>query len=153
MGGNAASDRDRANARVLGRLIAGEGMVLLNGAGPGIMEESARGAKERSGTTVGITSSADRRAANRYIDVSIATGIADGRNFYNVLSSDVVVAMPGSAGTFSEIALALKAGKQVVILDQPQLRSVLLPKYEGQAHFVDSPGKAVKKARELLGSD
>ena len=34
----------------------------------------------------------------------------------NVLSSDVVIALPGGTGTISEVALALKAGKTVIAL-------------------------------------
>jgi hypothetical protein len=42
--------------------------------------------------------------------------MGDARNAINVLSSDVVIALPGGAGTLSEVALALKAGKTVVAL-------------------------------------
>jgi len=35
----------------------------------------------------------------------------------NVLSSDVVIALRGGAGTLSEVALALKAGRPVIALD------------------------------------
>ena len=39
------------------------------------------------------------------------------RNTINVLTSDVIVACPGGAGTLSEIALALKHGKPVWLLN------------------------------------
>ena len=44
------------------------------------------------------------------------TNLADARNLINVLTSDVVVACAGSAGTLSEVALALKNGKTVLLL-------------------------------------
>jgi len=46
----------------------------------------------------------------------VATGLGNARNAINVLSSDVVVACAGGAGTLSEVALALKSGKMVVAL-------------------------------------
>ena len=39
------------------------------------------------------------------------------RNVVNVLASDVVVACRGTGGTLSEIALALRFGRPVVLLD------------------------------------
>jgi predicted Rossmann-fold nucleotide-binding protein len=42
--------------------------------------------------------------------------LGDGRNIINILSSDVVVALPGSTGTLSEIALALKNQKPLYLL-------------------------------------
>ena len=68
------------------------------------MEASARGAKEHGGITVGILPDRNTELASSYIDIPIITGMGDGRNFLNVMSSDVVVALPGRAGTISEIA-------------------------------------------------
>ncbi|MFZ5634944.1 MAG: TIGR00725 family protein [Bacillota bacterium] len=116
-GGEGASPDDCRLAHRLGRLIAGEGWVLLNGGrAAGVMEASARGAKENGGLTVGILPDTGSGLASRYIDIPIATGMGDGRNYINVLSSDVVVALPGKAGTISEIALALKNRKKVILL-------------------------------------
>jgi uncharacterized protein (TIGR00725 family) len=52
---------------------------------------------------------------SRYIRVPILTGMGSARNTINVLSSRVVVACHGGAGTISEIALALKHGKPVIL--------------------------------------
>ena len=51
------------------------------------------------------------------LDIVIPTGMGAGRNVINVLSSDVVVACRGTGGTLSEIALALRFGRPVVLLD------------------------------------
>lgn len=116
-GGQGVSPEVYETAYRLGALIAGEGWVLLNGGrAAGVMEASARGARENGGLTVGILPDAGSRQASRYIDIPIATGMGDGRNYINVLSSDVVVALPGKAGTISEIALALKNRKKVILL-------------------------------------
>ena len=43
--------------------------------------------------------------------------MGDARNCINVLSSNVVVACPGGAGTISEIALALKSSRPVILMN------------------------------------
>lgn len=102
----------------LGAVIAAEGWVLLNGGRcAGVMDASAHGAADAGGTVVGVLPDDDLHRASSHLTVAIRTGMGDGRNAINALSSDVVVAMQGGAGTLSEIALALKAGKPVIALD------------------------------------
>lgn len=116
-GGETATEEHCRWAYRLGELIAREGWVLLNGGRPaGVMEASARGAKENGGLTIGILPDRVHNSASQYIDIAIATGMGDGRNYINVLSSHVIVALPGRAGTISEIALALKNHKRVILL-------------------------------------
>jgi nucleoside 2-deoxyribosyltransferase len=51
------------------------------------------------------------------VDVAVFTDLGNGRNNINVLTSDVVVACGVEGpGTASEVALALKSGKPVVLL-------------------------------------
>lgn len=64
--------------------------------------------------TIGILPGLDRTAANRYVDVAIATGMGELRNGLIVRSVDALIAVGGGYGTLSEIALALRAGKRVV---------------------------------------
>jgi uncharacterized protein (TIGR00725 family) len=78
------------------------------------MEAACRGAKDAGGTTVGILPGYDRGAANRYVDVAIATGLGEARNALVVRAADALIAVGGAYGTLSEIALALKTGKPVV---------------------------------------
>ena len=54
---------------------------------------------------------------SRYVTIPILTGMGSARNTINVLSSHVVVACQGGAGTVSEIALALKTGRRVILMD------------------------------------
>lgn len=150
-GGDTASPEDRALAYRLGALIAGEGWVLLNGGRPaGIMEASAKGAKENGGLTVGILPDSSSRAASGYIDIAIVTGMGDGRNYINVLSSDIIVALPGKAGTISEIALALKRGKTVIMLNFDTGKLFDSYRDEGFLKFAGSPEEAIQiiKARQ-----
>ncbi len=105
-------------ARQVGQRIAARGAVLLCGGRGGVMEAAARGAKEAGGLTVGILPgmSALDTPPNPFIDVAVFTGMHDGRNWINVCSSDAIIAIAGGYGTLSEIALALKIGKPVVLL-------------------------------------
>lgn len=119
MGSGESADKALlAQARDLGAAIAAEGWVLLNGGrNSGVMDASAVGAKTKGGLVIGVLPDEGTSAASRHLDIAIRTGMGDGRNWVNVLSSDVVVAMRGAAGTLSEVALALKAGRTVVLLD------------------------------------
>ncbi len=51
------------------------------------------------------------------MDIAIVTDMGSARNNINVLSAHVVVACGMGAGTASEVALAIKAGKPVILLD------------------------------------
>ena len=111
--GEATPDEERA-AEEVGRTLAEAGAVLVCGGLGGVMEAACRGAKAGGGTTVGILPGSDRAAANEFVDVAIATGLGEARNALVVRAADVLIAVGGSWGTLSEIALALKTGKRVI---------------------------------------
>jgi uncharacterized protein (TIGR00725 family) len=117
--GSGATEEERQHAFRLGRLIAERGWVLLSGGrNEGVMDAVNKGAKSSGGLTIGILPSADDEAASEFVDVSIITGMGSARNNINILSSSVVIACGMGAGTASEIALALKAKKYVVLLTE-----------------------------------
>src|SRR5439155_12771947 len=93
-------------AAAVGRLLAGQGAVLLCGGLGGVMEAGARGAKEAGGLTVGILPGADAAEANPYVEVPLATGMGEMRNALIVRAEQAVIAIGGGWGTLSEIALA-----------------------------------------------
>lgn len=131
-------------ARRVGTLIAERGAVLLCGGRGGVMEAAARGAKEACGLTIGILPGMNARETppNPYIEVAIFTGLRDGRNWVNVCASDAIIAIAGGYGTLSEIALALKTGKPVVLLhswELPQREHVAL-------YYAQTPEQAVELA-------
>ncbi len=151
MGGGSASAEAVEKAYRLGKLIASRGWVLLNGGRcAGIMEASARGASEGGGLTVGVLPDDNRRHQSPYIQISILTGMGSARNYVNVLSSHVVVACPGGAGTISEVALALKHGRPVVLLDFDL--GAIFPAYieSGQLQWVATPEEAVAAIDNVL---
>ena len=153
MGPGSPTEKDIENATELGRLIAGEDWLLLNGGrNCGVMEASARGAKENKGTTIGILPDEDKSRMSEFIDIPILTGMGSGRNNINVLSSDIVVACGMGTGTASEIALALKAGKPVILLQSEDEKAY--PFFEAlagsQIRQVKTANEAVKLIRLLL---
>ena len=118
VGGGAADEATRELARQAGRLLAAGGALLLCGGRGGVMEEAARGAREGGGRTIGVLPYAPSEGeANPFVDCVLFTGLGDGRNWVNVSTSDVLIALRGESGTLSEIALAWKIGVPVVLLD------------------------------------
>jgi uncharacterized protein (TIGR00725 family) len=121
--GEGATSEALRMARELGERIALQGWILLSGGrNAGVMQEVNRGAKQVAGSlTIGILPHADA-AVSEFVDVAIITDLGNARNNINVLSSHVVVACgAGGAGTASEIALAIKGGKPVILLAGDEL--------------------------------
>jgi uncharacterized protein (TIGR00725 family) len=117
MGAGEPSPECLASARRLGRVLAERGWIVLTGGRPaGVMAAACAGAKEiPDSLTLGILPGA--QGAGPDVDVAVFTGLGEARNAVNVLTSDVVVACGVEGpGTASEVALALKAGKPVILL-------------------------------------
>ncbi|MDQ4048331.1 MAG: TIGR00725 family protein [Actinomycetota bacterium] len=114
VGPGEGSPDELAAAERVGRGLARRGAVVVCGGLGGAMEAVCRGAKAAGGATLGILPGTDRRDANPYVDVAVATGLAEGRNALVVRTADAVIAVGGAYGTLSEIALALRAGMPVV---------------------------------------
>ena len=121
VGSGEADEATCAMARDLGRELARRGALVVSGGLGGVMEAACRGAREEGGTTLGLLPGDDRRAANPFVDVAVATGMGEARNALVARTADVVVAVAGEFGTLSEIALALRMGKPVVGLSTWQL--------------------------------
>jgi uncharacterized protein (TIGR00725 family) len=117
VGSGTASGELYEKARAVGRLVAERGAIAVCGGLSGVMEAAARGATEAGGTAVGILPDEDRRRQNKYLTFSVATGMGQARNLAVVCSGDVVIAVGGEYGTLSEIGLARKVGRPVVVLD------------------------------------
>lgn len=129
-----ADDEHEDLAIPLGRWLAAFGVHLLNGGGTGVMRAVSRAFHEvspRPGLVIGVLPGDtggghhhDRPGyPNAWIDIAIRTHLplsgADGdspasRNHINVLTPAVVVALPGGAGTKSEVELALRYGTPII---------------------------------------
>jgi len=118
----------------LGRWIARAGFHLLTGAGKGVMETVSKAfyeTRDRRGLSIGIIPGAIENGnysalpgyPNPWIEIAVFTHLplsgSEGtslfsRNHINILSSSLIITLPGSAGTKSEILLALKYNKTVL---------------------------------------
>lgn len=136
LGSGAEPHAEKAEA--LGRWLASLPVHLLTGAGAGVMTAVSRAFEAvpgRTGLVVGIVPSGDDPAVpkpgypNAYVELAIRTHLplsgtsgrdTLSRNHINVLTSDVLVALPGGAGTASEVELALRYHRPVcAYLDDP----------------------------------
>ncbi|HLL75647.1 MAG TPA: TIGR00725 family protein [Pyrinomonadaceae bacterium] len=151
--GEGASEDERRAARELGALIAAEGWVLLTGGRAcGVMEAASRGAREAGGLTIGVLPTEDAESASEFVDLAVVTGMGQARNQINVLTSRVVFACGAGAGTASEIALALKARKPVILLRATgEARAFFASLGRGAVRFADGPREAVEIARAVIG--
>lgn len=120
-GENATPD-DNETAFVLGKAIAKEGWVLLTGGrGFGVMEAAMKGARDANGLTIGVLPDSNDQHASENAQIRIISGMGTARNQINVLSSNVIVVLGMTAGTASSVALALKSGKKVILLNQDEI--------------------------------
>jgi uncharacterized protein (TIGR00725 family) len=93
-------------ARDLGRGLAKLGFAVCNGGYGGLMEASARGAREAGGHTIGVTCSIWPRDANRWIAQEVRTASFPERIMTLISMGDAYVVLPGGTGTLAELALA-----------------------------------------------
>ena len=114
IGGESPPPEALPAAEAVGRELAQRGHAVICGGRGGVMEAACRGARQAGGHTIGVLPGPDRRDANPYVEFPIVTGLGFARNEVIVLSADALIAVDGSYGTLSEIALALAHGKPVV---------------------------------------
>jgi uncharacterized protein (TIGR00725 family) len=152
MGGAAADAATLALAREVGRRGAAGGALLLCGGRGGVMEAAARGAHEGGGRVIGVLPFAPGEGEpNPFVDCALFTGLGDGRNYVNARTSDVLIALHGGPGTLSEIALALKLGVPVVLLDAWDFLAGQPALGDTSSVQVRSPADAVAAAFRLIG--
>jgi uncharacterized protein (TIGR00725 family) len=132
----------------LGRRLALEGFHLLTGGGAGVMAGVSRAFAEHPhprGVVIGIVPGSIAKGIpiyepktgypNDWVELVIYThlplsGVQGqdllSRNHINVLSSDVVIVLPGGAGTASEVKLAERYRKPVFNFDKPEQLDALI---------------------------
>lgn len=150
--GGGASNSDLQTAYELGQQIAEQGWILLTGGrNIGVMDAASRGAKQANGLTVGVLPGENHSDTSAAVDIPILTGMGNARNAINILTSDLVIACGIGAGTVSEVALALKANKAVILLNSEDSCSHFFEKLSDQSIFVvQSPEAAIAMAQKLL---
>lgn len=136
-----SGDEEEAAVRA-GRAIAESGAVLLCGGEGGVMEAACRGAAGCGGLVIGILSGTGD--GNQYLSVAIRTDLGHARNVVLVQSADAVVAIGGSYGTLSEIAIAAKTRKEVFGYRTWDLPFVI--RCEGPEEAVDGALRAARRS-------
>ncbi|MDT4996545.1 MAG: hypothetical protein QOD45_613 [Pseudonocardiales bacterium] len=147
--GEGATEQSCMLASEVGRLLALRGAVVFTGGLGGVMAAAARGAGGAGGVAVGLLPGLDRAAGNADNTVAIATGLGQARNALIVRAADAMIAVGGSWGTLSEIALCRRAGKPVVCLRGWQILDSI--GQEVPLDVASSPEHAIDLLAQALG--
>lgn len=110
------SEQEEKLAYEVGKEIGSRGAVLVCGGMGGSMESACRGAKKSGGMTIGILPTYEKESANRWVDIIIPTGLGHARNNLVAATGDAVIGVGGSWGTLSELAIAMRMKKPVVVI-------------------------------------
>ena len=111
-------------AREIGRQIAKNNCILINGACPGLPDEAAMGAKEQGGGTFGVSPAISvcshlqkYKSPIEHYDGFLFTGLGlMVRDIINVRSSNACIILPGGTGTLNEFTVAYDEGKPIGVL-------------------------------------
>lgn len=125
IGGHSCTKEVEQLAQNLGKKLAKVVNILICGGLGGTMKAVCSGFKRGGGVTIGIIPSYDENDANPFVDIVIPTGLGLARNVLVVKSADVVIALPGEAGTLSETAYALQFGIPVISLNSWDIPGVI----------------------------
>ena len=140
---------DYETGRILGKKLAESGYTVCNGGYGGIMEATARGAKEGRGQTIGVTTEDFGGSANRWIDQEVKMKKWSDRLFKMIELGDAYVVFDGGTGTLVELFVTWEMSnkgflsKPVVVLGNrwraltDQIRKI--------PQVVDSPHLYLKK--------
>ena len=96
----------------LGRLLAGNNIVVVSGGFGGSMEDVSKGAKSAGGKTIGVTYYRDEdlsfKKPNEFIDEEIRTDNIFARINKMMKISDGFIVLQGGTGTLLELAAVLE---------------------------------------------
>lgn len=127
IGAGEASPAGQDCAFQVGKLLAEQGAVLVCGGLGGVMEAAARGCFEAGGEVVGILPGDSPASANPYVSLPIVTAMGHARNVIIAQTARALIAIEGSYGTISEMAIGLKLRKPVIqLLAQTELPGTVL---------------------------
>lgn len=135
-----------AEGRRLGRLLAEAGLAVCNGGYGGLMEATARGAREAGGRTLGVTCAIWPAKANRWIEEEVRTQSFPERLMTLIARGDAYLVLPGGTGTLAELAMVWEmmnksslsrtvGGRRPLLVMAPYWQPVIeCLKQEGQLH-------------------
>ncbi len=154
--GMSATEKDMQIAFELGYALGEKNHILISGGMiSGTMGEACRGYNEVGGThCLAITSSKGERIS-KHANIVIPTRMGSGRNYLNILASNIIFAIGNleSAGTCSEVMLKLAETKKdkkvnVIIIGEGTMVDVIRQVHTTQVRVA----KDVKEALIILGS-
>ncbi|MGD1943244.1 MAG: cytochrome [Leptolyngbyaceae cyanobacterium] len=150
--GATATAAETATASAMGAAIARQGWGLVTGGREvGVMAAASQGAHAAQGWVVGILPGETTQQMSSAVDIPILTGMGNGRNVIVVLSSRVVIACGLGAGTLSEIALALKLNRPLILmLGATELQATLQALTVGPVLIADTVETAIAQVRSQL---
>jgi uncharacterized protein (TIGR00725 family) len=151
-----AREADETRAREVGALLARRDAVIVCGGLGGVMAAVCEGARREGGESVGLLPGDRRDAANPYLTIALPTGLAELRNGLLIRASETVICIGRSWGTLSEVALALRLGRQVALLhswDEEQIRGLAPLARPDLVRATHSAEEAVATAWEWVTSE
>jgi len=150
--GEGADQKEIDDATLIGELIAKAGWAVLTGGRvAGVMGAATKGARAAGGLTIGILPTADTLAASPAVDLVLPTGLGEARNAVIALSAHACVVCGMNAGTASEVALAIRAKKPVVLLRADEITSKFFRSLDSEiVRVAMSAGEAIELLRGVL---
>ncbi len=161
-------DEEYRLAYEVGKNLALNGFTVCNGGYAGIMEASARGAKEAGGRTIGVTfQNIFKKSVNRWIDEEMFQPTLIERMMKLVELGDAYVVLKGGTGTLLELAAVWEFINKGLLKEKPivivgdfwngvieTLREELLWEGAGDCtkyiHRTSSPEECAKLLKEQL---
>ena len=108
-GGSRPSPHDYQQAERLGRLLGQAGHTVISGGYSGTMEAVSKGASQAGAHVIGVTCQEIEAwrpsITNRWVKEEIHCATLQERLFTLVESCDASIALPGGAGTLTEISI------------------------------------------------
>jgi len=154
-----------SKALALGREIAHNNAVVVDGITTGFPLWVARGAKEAGGITIGMSPASNDREHRgiynlpcEFHDLIVYTGFGyAGRNLLMTQSSDAVIIGCGRIGTFNEFTIAFESKKPIGILEGEWATDDIVKRIIASAHrgggnivFSSDPKELVSKVIEMI---
>jgi uncharacterized protein (TIGR00725 family) len=119
------------------------------------MDAVCAGARSEGGETVGLLPGDRREDGNPHLSVALPTGLGELRNALVVRASEAIVCIGRSWGTMSELALALRQARPVVLLrswDEEDVRGLAPLPRPDLLQAARSPAEAVAVALASITS-
>lgn len=115
------------------------------------MNEALRWAKEFDWLTIWILPSDDETTFSEFLDIPICTNMRSGRNYINVLSSDIIIACWIDHWTSSEISLAIKPQKKIILVGLYEEANLFFKKLApNQIYIVKNFSEAIEFLKQEL---